>query len=96
MLDVCTARFNVLVNAGQVDASDSLFTSQSSRVTSSPTFSPVMDNPCPTQVDDATGRALCGESFGCYYDYCVTLDRQIASNTLAAETAYNNNRRILS
>lgn len=80
--------------AGQVNANERLFTSANPATPAS--YAPIMDNPCATPADDTTAKGLCGTSFSCYYDYCVTHDSGLARATLASETAYNATRRILS
>jgi hypothetical protein len=82
----------------QIEVNDSLFTYPAGKTAADyiqVAFIPIFDKPCNTSNDNMTAHQICGDNNACIYDYCVTLDRQLATGTLTVQTTYQANRQTL-
>ena len=77
---------------GKITAADSLFAYFDGKTNAYHTddnFVPKFDYNCPA-ANQQRAQDLCGDNKPCLFDYCITLDEDIAMNTLSVYTNFMN------
>lgn len=98
MISITLKKVFLISITGQV-GSNSIFTYFDGKTTADYTnanFLPKFDYSCPNDVTAARSLQLCGTgNNACIYDYCLTLDETIATNTKMVQAEFQNTVTIL-